>query len=229
MAADDAAMDTTPPLTVIELRRYRLHPGRRDELIALFEREFVETQEAVGMRLLGLFREPAEPDRFTWLRGFPDMPSRATALNDFYFGPVWQQFRNEANPTMVDSDDVLLLRPCPGLPAPTLVERGHPPRPWRAVILPLARPADDALRLWIGAQWLPALQRAGAQDAAFFETEPAENNFPRLPVRTDGPVLVLLAAWPGDATVPGLDALAPWLRAEPQVLQLQPTARSSRA
>jgi hypothetical protein len=227
MAADDAAMDTH--LNVIELRRYRLHPGRRDELIALFEREFIESQEAVGMRLLGLFREPAEPDRFTWLRGFADMPSRAAALGDFYFGPVWQEFRNAANATMADSDDVLLLRPSPGLPAPTRGERADPPRPWRVVVLPLAQAADEGLRTWIVAQWLPALQRAGAQEAVFFETEPAENNFPRLPVRTDGPVLVLLTAWSGDAPVPGLDALTPWLRAEPQVLLLEPTARSSRA
>ena len=28
-------------LSVLELRQYTLHPGRRDELIALFEREFV--------------------------------------------------------------------------------------------------------------------------------------------------------------------------------------------
>jgi hypothetical protein len=35
---------------VVELRRYRLRPGRRDDLVALFERELVETQEAVGMR-----------------------------------------------------------------------------------------------------------------------------------------------------------------------------------
>ncbi len=32
---------------VVELRRYALHPGRRDTLIDLFDREFVETQEAV--------------------------------------------------------------------------------------------------------------------------------------------------------------------------------------
>lgn len=217
------------PLTVIELRRYRLHAGRRDDLIALFEREFIESQEAVGMRLPGLFREPDEPDRFTWLRGFADMPSRAAGLNAFYTGPVWQEFRNAANATMVDSDDVLLLRPCPGLPSPAWVERADPPRPWRAIVLALAEPAGEALRAWIAAQWLPALSRAGAQDMAFFETEPAENNFPRLPVRTDGPVLVLLAAWAGQAPVPGLEALAPWLRAEPQVLRLQPTVRSLRA
>jgi hypothetical protein len=45
------ALPTSPEL--LELRRYRLHPGRRDELIALFEREFIETQEAVGLQVLG--------------------------------------------------------------------------------------------------------------------------------------------------------------------------------
>ncbi|HEX5682850.1 MAG TPA: NIPSNAP family protein [Ideonella sp.] len=220
-------MDTHTPLTVIELRRYRTQLGRRDELIALFEREFIESQEAVGMRLPGLFREPAEPDRFTWLRGFADMASRAAGLKAFYFGPVWQDFRNAANATIVDSDDVLLLRPSPGLPALAPAERAASPRPWRAIVLPLAEPAGDDLRAWIDTHWLSSLRQAGAEDLGVFETEFAENNFPRLPVRTDGPVLMLLAAWPGGASVPGLDTLAPWLRAEPLVLQLEPTARSA--
>ncbi|WP_374564570.1 NIPSNAP family protein [Ideonella sp.] len=222
-------MDTPTPLTVVELRRYRTQPGRRDELIALFEREFIESQEAAGMRLPGLFREPAEPDRFTWLRAFADMPSRPAGLNAFYSGPVWQAFRNAANATIADSDDVLLLRPSPGLPALAAAERAMPPRPWRAIVLPLAEPAGPGLRDHVAAHWLPALRQAGAQDLAVLETEPAENNFARLPVRTDGPVLLLLAAWPTDQPVPGLPALARWLRAEPLVLTLEPTARSQRA
>ena len=40
-----AAADAWP---VLELRQYTLHPGRRDELVALFEREFVEPQEAAA-------------------------------------------------------------------------------------------------------------------------------------------------------------------------------------
>ena len=46
---------------VIELRRYKMRPGGRDELVALFEREFIETQEAVGLQILGIFREPMRP------------------------------------------------------------------------------------------------------------------------------------------------------------------------
>ncbi len=59
---------------VIELRQYTLQPGQRDVLIDLFDREFVETQEAIGMRLVGQFRDVERPDRFVWIRGFPDMP-----------------------------------------------------------------------------------------------------------------------------------------------------------
>jgi hypothetical protein len=37
---------------VVELRQYTLRPGQRDVLIALFDREFVESQEAEGMAAL---------------------------------------------------------------------------------------------------------------------------------------------------------------------------------
>jgi hypothetical protein len=99
---------------VVELRQYTLHPGKRDVLIDLFDREFVETQEEVGVKIIGQFRDLDHQDRFVWLRGFPDMSSRAKALNDFYSGPVWKAHREAANATMIDSDNVLLL--CPAFP-----------------------------------------------------------------------------------------------------------------
>ena len=35
---------------IVELRQYTVYPERRDDLITLFDREFVESQEALGMR-----------------------------------------------------------------------------------------------------------------------------------------------------------------------------------
>src|SRR5690348_3644035 len=96
---------------VVELRQYTLHPGGRDTLIELFDREFVESQEALGARVIGQFRDLDDADRFVWLRGFPDMTSRAEALQAFYSGPVWKAHAAAANATMLDSDNVLLLRP----------------------------------------------------------------------------------------------------------------------
>jgi hypothetical protein len=60
---------------VLELRQYTLLPGQRDVLIDIFDREFVETQEAEGMAILGQFRDLDRPDRFVWLRGYTDIAS----------------------------------------------------------------------------------------------------------------------------------------------------------
>ena len=90
-------------MDVFELRRYTLHPGTRDTLIELFDREFVETQEVLGMRVLGTFRDLDDPDQFVWLRGFASMATRAPALEAFYTGPVWHAHRAAANATMIDS------------------------------------------------------------------------------------------------------------------------------
>src|SRR2546429_3834352 len=73
---------------IIELRQYTLHSGQRDVLIDLFDREFVESQEALGMKLIGQFRHLDDPNRFVWLRGFRDMSLRAQALKDFYGGTL---------------------------------------------------------------------------------------------------------------------------------------------
>ena len=219
-------MSALPP--VVELRQYTLHPGRRDDLISLFEREFVEPQQACGMQLLGTFRDRADPDRFVWLRGFAGMPQRAEALAAFYSGAVWQAHRDAANATMVDSDDVLLLRPCvPVPPLPPFPDVGGTSRVV-GVVCPLRAPADDALRRHLAAVLLPALAAAGATPLGVFETEPAENTFPRLPVREGEPVVCWFASV-SDAR-PTVDAgalLDRWLRDLPQTLTLQPTSRSA--
>ena len=97
---------------IVELRQYTLHPGTRDVLIDLFDREFVESQEALGIRVIGQFRDVDDPDRFVWLRGFRDMPSRARGLTDFYGGPVWKAHREVANGTV----DALASSPVATLP-----------------------------------------------------------------------------------------------------------------
>jgi hypothetical protein len=96
---------------VVELRQYTLRSEQRDVLIDFVRPGVPGNQEAVGMQVLGQFRDLDAPDRFVWLRGFPDMPARAGSLGAFYGGPVWKANGRAANATMIDSDDVLLLRP----------------------------------------------------------------------------------------------------------------------
>jgi hypothetical protein len=114
-AASAQAADA-PDAQVIELRQYKLISGVRDDFVALFDAQFVESQEALGMRIVGQYRDHDDAIRFTWIRGFRDMAAREEELKAFYFGPVWQAHRAAANPMLDDNDNVLLLKPAaPGL------------------------------------------------------------------------------------------------------------------
>lgn len=190
---------------ILELRQYTLHPGQRDVLIDLFEREFVESQEAVGMSIIGTFRDLDNPDRFVWLRGFADMESRAAALAAFYGGPVWKAHRDQANATMVDSDNVLLLRPAGQHTGFDLAGATRPPVG--------APPPSSVIYATICYGERPEHL---TEPLASFETEPAENNFPALPVRTGEDVFVWFSRSPGPDPLPSTM----------ERLRLAPTGRS---
>jgi len=96
---------------IVELRQYTLHRGKRHILVELFDREFVESQEALGMKVIGQFCDLDDPNRFVWLRGFRNMSERAEGLKGFYGGPVWKAQRETANATMIDSDNVFVTAP----------------------------------------------------------------------------------------------------------------------
>jgi NIPSNAP len=208
---------------IYELRQYTLWPGKREVLIELFDREFLEGQEVTGMRIDGQFRDEDRPDHFVWVRSFPDMEGRATSLEAFYGGPVWQAHRGEANSTMIDSDDVLLLRPAGPvweLPAqrPPQGTVKVPSTRFTASIAYLPVPVTRDFRDFFAAEVAPA-----APVVAQFETEYAENTFPALPVRTGEHVYVWFTRGEAPPTPPGL---AEWLTKPVQTLRLTPTARS---
>ena len=95
------------PTPIVELRRYALRPGQREVLVKLFEERFIESQEALGLNLLGQFSDLDDPNSFVWLRGFADMPSRRQGLTRFYDGPIWARYRDQGNATMVDTDNAV--------------------------------------------------------------------------------------------------------------------------
>ncbi|WP_329192069.1 MULTISPECIES: NIPSNAP family protein [unclassified Streptomyces] len=160
-------------MSIVELRQYTLRPGTRETLIELFEREFVTGQEAVGIAVGGRFRDLDDPDRFVWLRAFPDMRHRRRSLEAFYTGPVWQENRDAANATMIDSDDVLLLHG-PGF---------TPHSGIREVIATVCRPSGAAAFDAYAARHLDP-------GHALHRTAHVENDYPRLPVRTGEDVRV---------------------------------------
>jgi NIPSNAP len=233
---------------IVELRQYTLHSGKRDTLIDLFDREFVESQEALGMKIIGQFRDLNNPDRFVWLRGFRDMPSRAEALKAFYGGPVWKAHGKAANATMIDSDNVLLLRPARPITGFALENTERPPRDAReipkglivATIYYFDRSVDAGLVEMFERKMKPILTEAGALVLACFITEDSANTFPALPVREGKHVLVWFSRFQDEAAYESFAAalarsprwrsvseeLAHWLKGAPEELKLSPTARS---
>ena len=224
---------------IVELRQYTLRDGQRDTLINLFEREFVESQEALGMKVIGTFRDVDRPNRFVWIRGFTDMDARLAGLSAFYGGPVWQMHRSEANATMIDSDNVLLLH----APVSTAAFEPQPSRPVVGEKRRAGRMIATIYYLNSDVTWAeqrfeldlaPKLRAAGVPILAWFTTEAAANNYPKLPVREGERVLVWFAGFGSDADYNGhklaienaATEFAPDMARSPEVLRLEPTQRS---
>src|SRR6266852_8512708 len=234
---------------IVELRQYTLHPGQRDVLIALFERAFIETQEAVGITVIGQFRDLEDPNRFVWLRGFSDMDKRLAALQAFYGGAVWQKYRDVANATMADSDNVLLLRPAGPTSGFFLDPRDRPlpdtqkipPGLVVATILSFETPPDTNFLDFFEGTLAPALTKSGASILSYFVTEESANTYPALPVREGEQAFVWFSRFRDQAAydehVAALARDQQWLnqvwepmlcrlKADPEVLKLAPTPRS---
>lgn len=230
---------------IVELRRYALRPGARETLIELFDRELVETQEQVGMRVLGQFRDLDDPNSFVWLRGFSDMATRKRALEAFYGGPAWKAHASAANATMIDSDNVLLLRPLSGLelngndrPAPgdTIARPGL----LVVTVYPLQESASKTFPEFFTSELEPFLRDAGISVLATYATEHSENTFPALPVREDAEVFLWMANLADEAEhtrrLAALEQAPGWARishararqlnGQAEILRLTPTGRS---
>jgi hypothetical protein len=247
-SSKEATIETCCP--IVELRQYTLRSGRREAFIALFEANFVESQEAAGMRLIGQFRDLDDPDRFVWLRGFPDMASRPAALSSFYGGPIWKAHRNEANASINDSDNVLLLRmasPASGFPVERL--RRLPTSmvvPAQKLVLAGLQYLDadrvDEFTAFFEARMRPHLEQLKIPVIAEFKTETSPNNFPGLPIRDTAHVFAWFSVCADeddcDAKIRRLRASQIWrngasdpilhqLARKPELLRLKPTYRSA--
>ena len=197
------------------------------------------------MRVIGQFRDLDDPNRFVWLRGFADMPARARSLGAFYGGPAWKTHKNVANATMIDSDNVLLLKPA--RPASGfLLEKRKRPAPGSAevpktlvagTIYYFDAPPDEALMDSFERDVLPVFQAAGAPTIGWFVTEESVNTFPALPVREGEHVMVLFSFFADGAAyekyLAALErsggtpkALSSRLKRPSETRRLSPTARS---
>jgi aminopeptidase N len=234
--------------TVFELRQYTLHPGQRDILVDVFDDNFVEGQEATGMRIIGQYRDLDDPDRFVWLRSFSDMESRKESLTKFYTGPIWKAHGRVAAGTMVDSDNVLLLRPLRpdtafapstiALPPPGTRGPGKGMLVASIVYVEGKTPAEFGE--FFAKELKPHWEAAGASVTAQLVSEHSPNTYPSLPVREKETAFVWFSLFADQAAVDqhqralvqsmewrkAAGQLTTWTHRKIETLRLEPTARS---
>jgi hypothetical protein len=228
---------------VLEFRRYTIKKGEREHFAQYFESYFPEAFEQLGALACGQFFERNNPSGFTWIRGFHNIDARATVNAAFYYGALWKEHKSTMNDILTDSDNVLLLRPVSPergvtiLPAvdPVTEERGA-----QGIVVAqiFAVKADSVESFAKQAEaTFTGYRAAGVREAGVLVTLDVSNNFPQLPVRTDGPYLVWLGILKDSQMLEtrfnplaerSLQALSATglLRGTPELLVLDPTRRS---
>jgi hypothetical protein len=241
-------MDNEAHEQIHELRQYTLHPGRRDDLVEVFDRWFIEGMEDLGMVVQGQFSDLDRPDHFVWLRSFPDLEARRVALEGFYSGPVWAAHRDAANATMTAWDDVLLLHQVSASDAGFAADRPLPPIGSTEVpdamfaidVNHYAGSLDEKALDFYLTRVEPALAEAGGERLALLLTHPGPNTYTELPIRENEQVIVRVTRfddvqagathreWLGRSeNWARIQAeWAPWLAGPSQHLRLRPTPRS---
>ena len=228
---------------VVELRRYDIAPGQRDRFVRYFDAYFPEAFEQLDCMVFGQFEDRAAPTKFVWLRGYHDINARPIADAAFYYGPVWREHRVKVNALFPGaSDNVLLLRPLtpqteiPVLPAVDPVDEPYGARGVAvAQIFAVKKGDEDAFAERAQAAFTHYAS-ARVHPAGVLVTLDVPNNFPQLPIRTDGPFLVWLGVVENDAALKRFEASASqvehelagtgMLRDSPERLVLDPTPRS---
>ncbi len=99
---------------IVEVRSYRIKPGRRAEFIEFFETRAVPALRAHGMRVLGPLLDVENPNKFVWLRTFPSLEDRDRMKEAFYGGTLWKNELEAVAMPMLDSYDVILCETSPG-------------------------------------------------------------------------------------------------------------------
>jgi hypothetical protein len=228
---------------VVELRRYVTTEGAAEEFATYFDAYFPETFQQLGAIVFGQFLERGRDDGFAWLRGFADVDARATVNPAFYDGPLWKERAKTMNDRLVASENVLPLRPVDpqhGIPLLPVVDPVREAAGARGVvvaqILAVEPGGGDALCERAEPSFA-GYREMGIQPAGLLVTLDVPNNFPRLPMRSDGPLVVWLGVAESDEMVrthfePAAQRAADdlvatgLLRGEPELLVLDPTPRS---
>ena len=99
---------------IVEVRTYKIKPGRREEFLEFFETRAVPALRSHGMDVFGPMVDLEKPDTFVWLRGFPSLEERDAMKSAFYDGELWKKELESIAMPMLERYDVVLTETTPG-------------------------------------------------------------------------------------------------------------------
>jgi len=94
---------------IVEMRTYKLQPGKRSEFLEIFQTKSVPAHAEIGMKVLGPFLSVEDPATFFFMRGFPDLPSREPMKARFYEGDLWKTELEHVLMPMIEKYDVVVV------------------------------------------------------------------------------------------------------------------------
>jgi len=94
---------------IIEMRTYKLKPGKRAEFLEVFRTCSIPAHDEIGMKILGPFLSIEDPDTFFFMRGFPDLASREPMKAKFYEGELWKRELENLLMPMIEKYEVVLV------------------------------------------------------------------------------------------------------------------------
>jgi NIPSNAP len=101
-------------IRIIEMRTYKLKPGKRSEFLEIFRSKSMPAHAEIGMKILGPFLSVEDPDTFFFMRGFPDLASREPLKAKFYEGELWKRELETLLMPMIEKYDVVLVEDSEG-------------------------------------------------------------------------------------------------------------------
>ncbi len=227
----------------IEFRRYTIKEGGREHFAQYFESYFPEAFQQLGAIAAGSFFERGNQAGFTWIRGFHTIEARAVVNAAFYYGPLWKEHKKTLNDLMIDSDNVMLLRPLTPERGVTILAAVDPVTETAGaqgiVVAQIFAVKANSIEVFAkeAETTFASYRAAGAREAGVLVTLDVTNNFPQLPIRTDGPYLVWLGVLKdnqmlendftpvAERSLKSLSATG-LLRGTPELIVLDPTHRS---
>jgi len=94
---------------IIEMRTYKLKPGKRAEFLEIFRTKSIPAHAEIGMKILGPWLSLEDRDTFFFMRGFPDLASREPMKAKFYEGELWKGELEQVLMPMIEKYDVVLV------------------------------------------------------------------------------------------------------------------------